>query len=332
MSLSLFLKASHKALSNMWSSLASASLVFLILYLILFSTLLTLFVLRKVPWKSRWLVLLLHVIVRLASQCCGLSFGVIGYRNINLLVAYYVLGAEGYFTLVVCTARFLIAWQRNNWAGYSWLEPVDHTKKRPRFTFLERLKGLFRWKAGSSNQWIMVTDWLLIAANAIIVAGGSLSSAAYTDSDLSASQMYSKLDAAEAMRATGQAVFLAINVALLVCIAVSMHQHRHYRFDHATRIDSDIASAQKAPQQHKRPWYAHPTLLQLLLTWPLLIVRGIFGVLQAVLPDLNVSRPIQARMPSYWSMFGITVFADNIVRPFPHSVLKYSTSIRRYTT
>ncbi|SOV09966.1 uncharacterized protein UDID_06473 [Ustilago sp. UG-2017a] len=114
----------------MWSPLVSASLVFLILYFILFLFLAYLYVLRKVPLLSRWLVLLLHVTVRLASQGCGLSFGIVGYANIDLLVAYFILGAEGYFTLVVCTLRFLIAWQRNHWGGLSWLEPNDPSRER----------------------------------------------------------------------------------------------------------------------------------------------------------------------------------------------------------
>ncbi|SJX64568.1 uncharacterized protein SRS1_15385 [Sporisorium reilianum f. sp. reilianum] len=281
----------------MWSPLASASLVFLILYFFLFILLSTLFVLRKVPRKSRWLVLLLHVLVRLASQACGLAFGIIGYRNIDVLVAYYVLGAEGYFTLVVCTARFLIAWQRNHW-GYSWLEPVDPTKERAGWR--KRFQRLFQWRSSSSeqaasNRWIVLVDWLLVAANAIIISGGSLSSAAYTDKDLTPSQIKSKLDTAKGMRAAGQAVFLGINTALLVCIAVTIHQHRRCRYDGPDRRNSDAVTPIKEMERQeplestpaKKPWYGHPTLLLLLITWPFLVVRGIFGVLQAVLPDLN---------------------------------------------
>ncbi|KAJ9474884.1 hypothetical protein PHBOTO_004750 [Pseudozyma hubeiensis] len=275
----------------MWSPLASASLVFLLLYLILFVILSALFILRKVPWKSRWLVLLLHVLVRLASQACGLSFGVIGYRNIDLLVAYYVLGAEGYFTLVVCTARYLIAWQRNQWNGYSWMEPVDQSKKDGKSAFLKRLKGMFQWKTSGdhppSNRWIMTTDWLLVAANAIIISGGSLSSAAYTDTHLSPSQVRSKLDASKAMRAAGQAVFLTINVALLVCIVVTMRQHIQGRYEDADMHTTRTSTEEKRQQSPRRPWYGHLTLLLLVTAWPFLVVRGIFGVLQAVLPDLN---------------------------------------------
>lgn len=284
----------------MWSPLASASIVFLILYLFLFIFLAALFALRKVPWKSRWLVLLLHVLCRLASQACGLAFGIVGYSNINVLVAYYVLGAEGYFTLVVCLSRYLIAWQRQHWRGYSWMEPVDpyapkHGKAKMRF------KQLFEWKKSKdepkSAHALLVVDWLLIAANVIIIVGGSLSAAAYRDSDLTYTQREDKLKTSRGMRAAGQAVFLAINILLLVCIIVSMHQHRQHRFDNGgpnRQEDEPVQDRKNVPDQslgqsERRPWYGHKTLALIYLTWPFLAVRGIFGVAQAVVPDLNVS-------------------------------------------
>ncbi|SPO47623.1 uncharacterized protein PSANT_05311 [Moesziomyces antarcticus] len=282
----------------MWSPLASASIVFLILYLFLFIFLAALFALRKVPWKSRWLVLLLHVLCRLASQACGLAFGIVGYSNINVLVAYYVLGAEGYFTLVVCLSRYLIAWQRQHWRGYSWMEPVDpyapkHGKAKMRF------KQLFEWKKSKdepkSAHALLVVDWLLIAANVIIIVGGSLSAAAYRDSDLTYTQREDKLKTSRGMRAAGQAVFLAINILLLVCIIVSMHQHRQHRFDNGgpnRQEDEPVQDRKNVPDQslgqsERRPWYGHKTLALIYLTWPFLAVRGIFGVAQAVVPDLN---------------------------------------------
>lgn len=290
----------------MLSPLASASLVFLTLYFCIFIILFTLLSLKKVPWRSRWLVLLLHVLCRLASQACGITFGVIGYRNIDVLVAYYILGAEGYFTLVVCTARFLIAWQRDHWNGYSWIEPVNPSQERAGWK--KRFKGLFQWRKSNEDQTrgagiAIAVDWLLVAANAIIVAGGSLNSAAYRDKDLSSKQVRSKLHACRAMRAAGQSVFLAINTALLVCIAVSIHQYRHGRYeDPITTADNGTPSEEKSQAGttrdfRRRPWYGHTILLLLLMTWPFLAVRGIFGICQGLLPDLNVSTPLQCTDP-----------------------------------
>ncbi|SAM83819.1 uncharacterized protein UBRO_06473 [Ustilago bromivora] len=278
----------------MWSPLASASLVFLILYFILFLFLAYLYVLRKVPLLSRWFVLLLHVTVRLASQGCGLSFGIVGYANIDLLVAYFILGAEGYFTLVVCTLRFLIAWQRNHWGGLSWLEPNDPSRERGGWR--KRFSRMFQWKhsrGSSSLKAVIIVDWLLVGANTIIISGGSLSSAAYTDKELSPSQVRSRLDASKALRAAGQAIFLAVNMALLACVAITIHQHRHHRYSNTqVEVVSDTPAPEKAQElpaeeSRRRPWFGHATLLLLLATWPFLAIRGAFGVAQAIVPDLN---------------------------------------------
>ena len=74
------------------NSEASAALVFLILYAILFLVMFAGYVTRRLRLASRHTVIFSHVIVRLASQATGLAFGIVGYNNINLLVAYFILG------------------------------------------------------------------------------------------------------------------------------------------------------------------------------------------------------------------------------------------------
>lgn len=71
------------------------------------------------------------------------------------------------------------------------------------------------------------------------------------------------------MRTTGQAIFLTINAFLLYCIYDTIKQNR--RENPGKGI--------------------HPTLLILLITWPLLFVRGIYGVLAGVLPAFNYFNP-----------------------------------------
>jgi hypothetical protein len=71
---------------------ASAALVFLILYAILFVLLAFGFVTRRIRFLSRHAVIFFHVVVRLASQATGLAFGIIGYSATDLLVAYFILG------------------------------------------------------------------------------------------------------------------------------------------------------------------------------------------------------------------------------------------------
>jgi len=71
---------------------ASAALVFLILYVILFLLMSFGYATRRLRFASRYTIVFFHVIVRLASQGTGLAFGIVGYSAIDLLVAYFILG------------------------------------------------------------------------------------------------------------------------------------------------------------------------------------------------------------------------------------------------
>lgn len=71
---------------------ASAALVYLILYTILFVLLLAGYFTGRLKIRSRYSTILFHVTVRLASQATGLAFGIVGYANTDLLVAYFILG------------------------------------------------------------------------------------------------------------------------------------------------------------------------------------------------------------------------------------------------
>lgn len=61
---------------------------------------------HKIKWKSRWSLVFFHVTVRVASQGCGLAFGIHGFENTDVFLAYLILGAEGYFTLVSTGASY----------------------------------------------------------------------------------------------------------------------------------------------------------------------------------------------------------------------------------
>lgn len=83
-----------------------------------------------------------HVVVRLASQTTGLAFGIRGYRQVGLIIAYLVLGAEGYFTLVLCTGRFLVSWHNKNF-GDSWLERKRDPDQQARMTLWQKILANF---------------------------------------------------------------------------------------------------------------------------------------------------------------------------------------------
>ncbi|KIM37943.1 hypothetical protein M413DRAFT_76503 [Hebeloma cylindrosporum] len=240
---------------------ASAALVYLILYAILFAFMLYGYATRHLRFRSRYTVILVHVLVRLASQATGLAFGVVGYANTSLLVAYFILGAEGYFTLVLCTYRFLISWHNHNFASHnSWLEPrfPPGTPVYKRFLLSFALFG-------PNRQPMAVMHNVLVGANAIIITGGSLlAGGSNTIEDFDAS-----LSTAKIMRTVGQSIFLAINTFLLYCIVDTIHQ---------SRLENPT----------KR---THPTLLVFLAIWPCLFVRGMYGILSGVLPAFNYFNP-----------------------------------------
>jgi choline-glycine betaine transporter len=84
---------------------ARAALVFLILYTILFAAIFSGYITRRFTFRTRYTVILFHVLVRLSSQATGLAFGVVGYSNTNLLVAYFILFV--FLLLVSCRSFYL---------------------------------------------------------------------------------------------------------------------------------------------------------------------------------------------------------------------------------
>ncbi|GLB34622.1 hypothetical protein LshimejAT787_0201870 [Lyophyllum shimeji] len=228
---------------------ATAALVYLILYVIVFSILILGYATGRLELRSRFTVITFHVAVRLASQAVGLAFGIEGFSNINLLIAYFILGAEGYFTLVLCTYRCLISWHYHNFeSNDSWLEP----RLPPGTPFLQRLHNGFA-VFGSKRRPMTLMHYFLIGANAIIIAGG----------------VNNSRDTGRIMRTVGQSIFLTVNTILLACIFQAMQQYRRER-----------------PGRKM-----HPTLYVLLAAWPLLCVRGLYGLLAGIYPPFSYFNP-----------------------------------------
>jgi hypothetical protein len=105
----------------------------------------------------------------------------------------------------------------------------------------------------------------LAAANAIIISGGSMLAGGHKN----VQQFNANLSTAKAMRVAGQSIFLAINVILLYCIVDTIQQ---FKREHPGRR-------------------VHPTLYLLLATWPLLFVRGLYGILSSIVTAFNYFSP-----------------------------------------
>jgi len=247
---------------------ASAALVYLILYAIIFAVVVWCYLTGRMRLRSRYSIILFHITIRLASQATGLAFGIVGYDNTNLLVAYFILGAEGYFTLVLCAYRFLISWHYHNFeSGNSWLER-RYPPGTPWHVRLGDSMSIFSNKGSPMG----IMHWFLIAANTIIIVGGSQTagaSARLQSGEWTYSQFTDSLNRAKIFRTTGQAIFLLINSLLLFSIVRTIRQ---WKRENPTKG-------------------VHPTLWVLLMAWPLLFVRGIYGVLAGVLPTFNYFAP-----------------------------------------
>ncbi|KAF8156103.1 hypothetical protein B0H34DRAFT_716194 [Crassisporium funariophilum] len=260
---------------------AGAALAFLVLYLLIFAWMIWAYTTKRIKLRSRYSLLFFHVTIRVASQACGVVFGVQGFENTGVFLAYLILGAEGYFTLVLCAFRFLISWHQHNLPTHeSWLEPREKdtsSKARWRRAIIMFILGPFAMIFFYRKQPMAIFHAALILANVAIVFGGSyLSGADFTQPDSRDTKR--RLNIAKATRTSGQSVFLACNFLLLFAI---------------------VATIVGDKRRGKRT--THPTLILLTVAWIPLIIRGIFGVLQSGIWSLSYYNP-----ENYESIGGFT--------------------------
>jgi hypothetical protein len=141
--------------------------IFLVLYLINFGILMYGFTTGRIKLASVYAFLLLHVILRLAAQSVSIVLGASDEIDVGVLIAFYVLGAEGYFSLVLCTYRFLI--HHHEFAmpiSASWLEGKRKKgSKGEKPPWYKRLKRSLtaRDAEGNKDPWVMtIIHWVLI--------------------------------------------------------------------------------------------------------------------------------------------------------------------------
>jgi len=174
------------------------------------------------------------------------------------MLTHLYRSAEGHFTLVLCTYRFLVSWLCHN--STTRLEP-RHLLGTP---FSEWFRDSFRiFRKDKTVGPMAILNTLLTFSNTLIIVGALLVIGS------NARQAERNMPIARDMRVLGQSVFLCITIYLLFCIIDSIHQ---YKQDHPdTRV--------------------HPTLYLLLATWPCLFVRGLYGILSPVVTMFNFLSP-----------------------------------------
>ncbi|KAJ7915341.1 hypothetical protein B0H13DRAFT_2000495 [Mycena leptocephala] len=282
---------------------AGAALAFLIGYLAIFGWMLFAFLTQRIKWRSRYALLFFHVTIRVASQACGVGFGVLGFANTNLFLAFLILGAEGYFSLVLCAFRFVISWHQHNLAsGESWLEPRDTAKTNKWRKFLIFLfLGPLAFIVYHDNPMVFFHSALILANAAIVIGGSYLAGADYTDPSSPDTQR--RLRISKITRTTGQSVFLAGNALLLGIILVTMRNNRR---------DGDT---------RRKKGTVHPTLWLLFIAWFPLIVRGIFGILQASVFSLSYYNPDNYRATGFTPRFTIIEYLLGVLTEWLACVL-----------
>ena len=124
------------------------------------------------------------------------------------------------------------------------------------------------------------------------------------EQDPSAFNSNPNLNVAKSLRAAGQFVFLAINAFLLYCVVDSMRSDRR---------QSIVLKS------------VHPTLYILLATWPLLLVRGIYGFLSAIVPTFNYFDPANYTADGLKDSFVISEYVMSTTMEWTSCVLLLMT-------
>ncbi|KAJ7257816.1 hypothetical protein C8J57DRAFT_1234952 [Mycena rebaudengoi] len=300
-----------------FSGEVGAALAFLVGYLVVFAWMLFAYLNHLIKWRSRYSLIFFHVIVRIASQACGIGFGVLGFANNSLFLAFLILGAEGYFSLVLCAFRFLVSWHQHNLAsGTSWLEPRESNdpdapkpnKSRKLLVFI--FLGPFALLIYRDNPMVAIHSILVIANFAIIIGGSYLAGADY--SNLTSPDTQHRLQVSKITRTAGQGVFLACNAVLLVAILLTIRGNLRY---------GDRSSKKGAVPR------IHPTLIVLLLAWLPLMIRGVFGILQSVIFELSYFNPDNYTESGFKPSFTVVEYGLGVLPEFLTCILLNLTFI-----
>ena len=102
---------------------AAAGLTFFILYT--FYCIAALNVIRIEGWKTIYTFLVVYGVIRFGGQLCGVIFSRLGIDHWQWLIAYLILGAEGYFVLVLFGMNLIFHAQLET-VGWSWLKPTKN--------------------------------------------------------------------------------------------------------------------------------------------------------------------------------------------------------------
>ncbi|EEQ36443.1 hypothetical protein CLUG_00566 [Clavispora lusitaniae ATCC 42720] len=176
------------------TDLGAAASFYLAVY-VLFTLFMTTVVIRK-GFKTVYTFLLFFGIVRTGGQLCGVAYAKLGPSYYKWLIAYLVLGAEGYFALIFAAFQFICKAQKQEF-GSSWLV----TSGPP-------IKSLL---LGRNPTWKSTFRHFLIPANVLVIVGGTMLAGMNTE-DLQ--KDHSTVNTSKGLRTAGQAMFVSMTIVV----------------------------------------------------------------------------------------------------------------------
>ncbi|KAG5360085.1 hypothetical protein CJU89_3139 [Yarrowia sp. B02] len=229
--------------------LGAAAITFLILYAFALSLSFQIIVKRGI--KTRFTMIGLVCLIRVGAQVSGLGFAKYGWEHYQWLIAYLILGAEGYFAIVLAAYHFVAVFEKFV-TGDSFLQPKLPTELKERKGSSARYDR-FVWHLRHDVS--IYFHYMLIPANVILIVGGTRTIGVSVDEwDSSPLVKQGKI-----LRVVGQAIFLGGCVFLLA---------------YAVRLRV-VKKLKGAP------------LVAVLLAGPPLLVRGAYGIIAALVDDYN---------------------------------------------
>lgn len=159
--------------------LGIAASIFLALYVLYNVSSIYIFI--KKGWKSVYTFLLIYGLIRVGGQISGVGYAAAGYYEWKWLIAYLIMSAEGYFTLVLSTLYFLVKEQMIVFGKSPLMKPLV-------------------WKMS----YRVLFHYSLIPANAMIIAGGCM----LTGLTPGEKEYNHQLVTSKALRSVGLIIFL----------------------------------------------------------------------------------------------------------------------------
>lgn len=168
------------------SSLGYASAISLVVYVAY--AFFTLSVVLRKGFKNFYVYLLFYCLIRLGGQLCGVVYASAGHNNYQWLIAYLILGAEGYLAVVLAAFQTICRAQMLQ-VGRSWL-----------------LDGHTLFKGRS---WASLFRLMFVPASVLVIVGGTTLADAVDQTGLQREDLVSQ---SRTLRTAGQAIFLGLSV------------------------------------------------------------------------------------------------------------------------